>query len=579
LLLPALVLLGAVSAALANDGKVKIHVVPKQAYVAVDGQLWQEATRRALKLSPGTHTLELFNYGFRPAKQEVSVAAGKTTRIDVKLDPVPGEVTGPWGCLTIEGASRDAVLLNGKTPGYFVGHGDEFNNEWIWKQELVVPAGSHQLTIMKQGKEVWSGQVEVPANQRVVVDIPKGVRKTVPWPRGERLKSVARFKAGKASALVAVVKPTAQITANPTQVACAGPAQLQWSSTESVAAEISGLGPVDASGQRTVQPTADSTYRLTVSGPGGAATASAAVAVNTAVQASLKVQPLELRYQRFADRVTEKGSAALTWSTANASSVSLDPFGTVAPSGTRTLDLVPQTASGPVNETFTYVLKASNVCGGSGTQTVSVHLTGLIRTAAEKKKLEEQLVAQSVYFPTAQPRVQLPEAGLVPSQESYLTQLAVTFKDYLNFEPAARLVLSGHADKRGSRKYNDALSQRRADRARQFLVAQGVLAASIETKSFGKEKNLTPAEVKQLLEQQSDLDAAARKKLLRKLPQVTLAENRRVDVGLSSTGAQSSARTYPFNAADSAELLNVKAAKMPAAKAVHQPKPHAEKGR
>jgi outer membrane protein OmpA-like peptidoglycan-associated protein len=562
-----MVLLCAAAAAWAQDGKVRIHVVPKQAYVAVDGQLWREARRGALKLSAGTHTLELFNYGFRPAKREVSVVAGKTIRVDVTLDPVPGEVTGPWGCMTIEGASRDAVLLNGKTPPYFVGHGDEFNNEFIWKQELVVPAGTHQLTIVKEGKEVWSGQVQVPANQRVVIDIPKGVRKTVPWPRGERLKSVARFKAGIASALVAVVKPTAQISASPAQVACAAPVQLQWSSTESVAADISGIGTVDTSGQRTVQPTADTTYKFTASGPGGTATASAPVAVDTAVQASLKVLPAEVRYQRFADRVAEKGTATLNWSTSNASAISIDPLGRVDASGVRTLDLVPKTASGPVDETLTYVLKASNVCGGSGTQTVSVHLTGVVRTAEDKKKLEEALVSQSVYFPTAQPRVQQPEGGLVASQEGYLTTLAANFKDYLNFDPGARLLLAGHADKRGSRTYNQSLSERRADRAKQFLVAQGIPAASVETKAYGKDQNLSAKEVKQLLEQQPDLDAAERKKLLRKLPQVALAENRRVDVGLSTTGAQSSARVYPFKSADSAMLLNVKAARLEGAAA------------
>ena len=162
------------------------------------------------------------------------------------------------------------------------------------------------------------------------------------------------------------------------------------------------------------------------------------------------------------------------------------------------------------------------------------------------------------------------------SQETY-DLLAATFKDYLNFDPNARLQLAGHADKRGSKKYNQSLSERRASRAKQVLIAQGVPEANIDTKALGKEKNLTPKEVKQLLEQQPDLDAAARKKLLRKLQQVTLAENRRVDVGLSSTGAQSSARIYPFNSTDSAVLLNLTAARPGAAST--KKKKQAEKAR
>jgi peptidoglycan-associated lipoprotein len=440
-----------------------------------------------------------------------------------------------------------------------------------------VPAGSNQLTIVKEGKEVWSGQVDVPANQRVVVDIPKGVRKTVPWPRGEQLKSVARFKAGIASARVAVARPTAQLTASPAQVNCGDTAQLQWSSTESVANDISGVGKVDASGQRGVQPTADTTYKLTASGPGGIATASAPVGVKTAVQATLKALPGEVHYRRCGDRVSEKGSATLNWSTSNASSVSIDPLGTVDANGVRTLDLAPKTASGPVSETVTYVLKASNVCGGADTQTASVHLTGFVETAEDVRKLGDTL-AQSVYYPTAQPRVRNPEGGLVASQEEVLTSLAAAFKHYLNCDPDARLVLAGHADKRGSKKYNQSLSERRADRAKQFLIGQGVPAANLEARGLGKEKNLTAKEVKQMVEQQSDLAAASRKKLLRKLPQVTLAENRRVDVGLSTAGGQPSG-IYPFNSADSAVLLNIHGGAQEVPPAGKHAKKHMEKGR
>jgi hypothetical protein len=73
--------------------------------------------------------------------------------------------------MTIEGASRDAVLLDGKTPDFFVGHGDEFNHDWWWKQELVVSTGIYQVMILRGDKETWSGSVDVPANQRVVIDV------------------------------------------------------------------------------------------------------------------------------------------------------------------------------------------------------------------------------------------------------------------------------------------------------------------------------------------------------------------------------------------------------------------------
>jgi peptidoglycan-associated lipoprotein len=51
--------------------------------------------------------------------------------------------------------------------------------------------------------------------------------------------------------------------------------------------------------------------------------------------------------------------------------------------------------------------------------------------------------------------------------------------------------LEGHADERGSREYNMALGERRANAVRDFLVLQGV-SSNIETVSFGEEQ---PAQV------------------------------------------------------------------------------------
>lgn len=48
--------------------------------------------------------------------------------------------------------------------------------------------------------------------------------------------------------------------------------------------------------------------------------------------------------------------------------------------------------------------------------------------------------------------------------------------------------LEGHADERGSREYNMALGERRANAVRDFLVLQGVSAADIETVSYGEER-------------------------------------------------------------------------------------------
>jgi len=557
-LLLALTVSSLVLPARAQEGKLKVHAVPPQAYVFVDGQAMHEASRGAFKLSPGDHTIDIHNYGYKPANRKVTIVAGKTTSLDVTLDAIPGNVSGPWGCITIEGPPRAAVLLDGKTPDFFVGHIDEFNHNWWWKQELIVPPGKHELTILQADKEVWSGSVDVPANQRVVIDIPKGVRKTIPWPRGEQLKSLPRFKAGIASATVAVAMPTAQLSASNMQINCNGTTQLTWKTTDAPVVDISGLGKVDVSGDRTVQLCANTTYTLSASGPGGTAQSSLSIAVNTAIQATLSASPAEVHYRRVGDKVVDQPTSTVTWSTSNATVISVDPLGSVDPSGNRTLNLSPQqTTVGPVDETFTYVLKASNPSGASETRTATVHLTGSIEPSEEVKQLETRLALRSVFFPTAQPTTAHPDAGIVASQQQTLVVLAADFKKYLQYKPDAHLILNGHADPRGTSEYNKALSERRVGSTKQFLIDQGIPAANIETQGFGSQEELTADQVKDLVAQNPDLSAADREKILHNLTVIVLAQNRRVDVVLSTTGQQS-VRQFPFNAADSLTLLSEK---------------------
>jgi outer membrane protein OmpA-like peptidoglycan-associated protein len=533
-----------------GDGKVAIHATPKQAYVFVDGRAISEASKHhSLTLSAGDHKIVLANYGYTPETRNVTVTAGKTTDLDVTLQPVSSTVAGPFGAMTIEGAAHDAVLLNGKTPDFFVGHGDEFDHDWGWKQELVVPPGSYQVSVLSGDKEVWSGPVDVAANKRVVVDIPKGVRKTVDWPRGSKLTSIPRFTVGTASATVAVAKPTAQLSATTAQVNCGDPAQLKWTSTDAPSVQISSIGPVASNGDQSIDPKQTTTYNLTASGPGGTTTSSATVNVNTAIQANLQLSPAEVHYRRIADKVVQDDSSALNWSAANASTVSIDPLGTVGATGNRPLQVTPKkTTPGPINETVTYTLTATNGCGGTETRTAALHIVGTIEQP-------EMQLSRSIYFPTNQPRHAKSDKGLLPSERESLKALADAFKTYLTAEPNAHLVLGGHADKRGPASYNQSLSERRAELAKRFLVEQGVPEANLETQAYGKEQNLTQDQVKQLLEQNPNLSAEERQKALAKIQTVVLANNRRVDVKLSTTG-QESARTYPFNSTDYLALVD-----------------------
>ncbi len=54
--------------------------------------------------------------------------------------------------------------------------------------------------------------------------------------------------------------------------------------------------------------------------------------------------------------------------------------------------------------------------------------------------------------------------------------------------PNTMLVIEGHADERGTRDYNLALGERRANAAKQYLISLGVPAGRIQTVSYGKER-------------------------------------------------------------------------------------------
>ena len=59
---------------------------------------------------------------------------------------------------------------------------------------------------------------------------------------------------------------------------------------------------------------------------------------------------------------------------------------------------------------------------------------------------------------------------------------------FLKSNGAARIILQGHTDERGSRDYNLALGQRRAESVKQALTLMGVQDDQIETVSMGEEK-------------------------------------------------------------------------------------------
>ncbi len=62
---------------------------------------------------------------------------------------------------------------------------------------------------------------------------------------------------------------------------------------------------------------------------------------------------------------------------------------------------------------------------------------------------------------------------------------------FLAQHPEHSLTLEGHADERGSREYNLALGERRAEAVKQQMVLLGAAASQIRTSSYGEERPIT----------------------------------------------------------------------------------------
>ena len=67
-------------------------------------------------------------------------------------------------------------------------------------------------------------------------------------------------------------------------------------------------------------------------------------------------------------------------------------------------------------------------------------------------------------------------------------QILARQADWLRRYPNVTVTIEGHCDERGTREYNLALGERRAQTAKNVLVAMGIPAARISTISYGKER-------------------------------------------------------------------------------------------
>ena len=124
----------------------------------------------------------------------------------------------------------------------------------------------------------------------------------------------------------------------------------------------------------------------------------------------------------------------------------------------------------------TLILSACSTAKKSGS------LDGDVYTGKETVKYLASGVPDRVFFATN-------KSSLTTASRATLRKQATFLRKNKNLS----VTIEGHADERGTREYNLALGERRANAAKDYLMTYGISGKRISTISYGKEKPVNPA--------------------------------------------------------------------------------------
>jgi peptidoglycan-associated lipoprotein len=114
--------------------------------------------------------------------------------------------------------------------------------------------------------------------------------------------------------------------------------------------------------------------------------------------------------------------------------------------------------------------------GGPEPQTQPTN-TGDSIVPGSQQDFLRSIMSDTVHFALDQYDIDAQSRSILDSQAQWLMKY-----------PNKRITIEGHADERGTREYNLALGDRRANAAKNYLAARGIDASRINTISYGKER-------------------------------------------------------------------------------------------
>jgi peptidoglycan-associated lipoprotein len=161
----------------------------------------------------------------------------------------------------------------------------------------------------------------------------------------------------------------------------------------------------------------------------------------------------------------------LSWTTAGATTISIDGIGDVASAGVKTVT--------PSQSTSYHLVARGDGGMAEATARVTVNAPPAVVVPTSTMTPEEEFkgAVQDVFFDYDTYDIRGDAQAILSRDASYLAS-----------HPNVKVVIGGYCDERGSNEYNLALGQKRADAAKDALVSAGVATNRIRVVSYGKEK-------------------------------------------------------------------------------------------
>ena len=128
------------------------------------------------------------------------------------------------------------------------------------------------------------------------------------------------------------------------------------------------------------------------------------------------------------------------------------------------------------------VIFAALILSACSTAKKSGNTDGDVYTGKETVKFLASGVPDRIFFATNKSTLTTASRATLRKQATYLRK-----NKNLN------VTIEGHADERGTREYNLALGERRANAAKDYLMTYGISGKRVSVISYGKEKPVNPA--------------------------------------------------------------------------------------